>query len=70
MTIPVAGVDLSKSVFQLSMADARHRVGGEWLNYVATRNCGAVVLREFCGTLSCIVVLYPACVTTGVPASH
>ncbi len=26
MTISVVGVDLSKSVFQLSMADARHRV--------------------------------------------
>jgi hypothetical protein len=26
-------------------------------------------LRDFCVTQSCIVVLYPACVTTGVPAS-
>ena len=26
MTISVVGVDLSKSVFQLSVADARHRV--------------------------------------------
>ena len=26
MAIPVVGVDLSKSVFQLSVADAKHRV--------------------------------------------
>ncbi len=26
MPIPVVGVDLSKSVFQLSVADAKHRI--------------------------------------------
>ena len=26
-------------------------------------------VRDFCVTQPCIVLLYPACVTTGVPAS-
>ena len=56
MTISVVGVDLSKSVFQLSMADARHRVvdrkrlsRAQFHRFLA-QTTGVRLVMEACGT--------------------
>ena len=56
MTVSVVGVDLSKSVFQLSMADARHRVvdrkrlsRAQFHRFLA-QTTGVRLVMEACGT--------------------